>query len=93
MLGGGVRIEDWTRSVCAWQMWRESAWLEAPPRLRAEVARRVRDGVGSERDREIVMRRYGLGPRPETLREIAAFLGLPVVKAAGVVRGVEREVG
>ncbi len=86
ILGSGVRIADWTRHVCAWQSWRGSAWLEPPAR--------ARDGLDrlNERDREVLERRYGLGPRPHTLAELAAFLGLPLVKAVGVVRGAERDI-
>lgn len=88
----GVRIVDWTLRVAPWQSERgpdgraAHPWLEPDPRLRATLPR-VRPDLAS-----LLARRFGWdGLPPVTLAQIAADLGLPVMKAGSLERRALRE--
>lgn len=84
MLGPGVRVDDWTRRVSPWQTWRGHAWLEPRSLVRAGLR-----GLG-ETERQLVCARFGWGPAPATLVEIAARMGLTVMRAAAIERAALR---
>lgn len=81
----GVWIGDWTRRVSASQSWEGRAWLEPPARVRRGAA------AIDPRLRRVLELRYGWGPRPMTIAELAADLKIPAMRAAVVERRAARE--
>ncbi len=79
-LGPGVRVEDWTRRVAAWQSNNGNLWLELHASVRAGM------GVLTERARRLLEMRYGWGGPARTVVESAKEIGLPVVRAAAMER-------
>ncbi len=75
MLTTGTTIPDWTLGVSPWQFDRGRAWLDASGAVRLGV-----DSLDAE-DRDMVCRRYGWGPRPHAIAELARMLDIPVVRA------------
>lgn len=71
----GVAIRDWTRSVAPWQ-----PALEPDPRVRAGL------GAIDERDRRLLIDRFGWDGPPRTLAELAASLRTTVMRAAVMER-------
>jgi hypothetical protein len=86
-LTAGLRIADWTRGVSAWQLREGRAWLEP--------AERVRRGAAAiePRLRRVLELRYGWGPRPVTIAELAAELKMPAMRAAVLERRAVRAAG
>lgn len=84
-LAPGVAIEDWTRTIAAWQLHRGRVWLEPDARVRAGLARL------DERLRAVLERRYGWGAAPGTLPEVARALSTTPMAIARLERRGVRE--
>ncbi len=79
-IASGIVIDDWTRSVTPWQR-----WLDPDPRI-ARVLDQLR-----ERDRIVLVLRFGLGDqRPITREQLANLLGTTRVHAARYERSALR---
>jgi RNA polymerase primary sigma factor len=76
----GFEIEDWTLGVSPWQRWKSGAWLEAPPHARESLPSLA------ERERLLLELRFGWGPRPHSIAEIARVIEQPVMRASILLR-------
>jgi hypothetical protein len=79
-LGPGIRIQDWTLRVAAWQWCDGNAWLEPNPKVRAGLSKL------DDRARRLLELRYGWGGPARTVVEAAKDVGLPPVRAAAMER-------
>jgi RNA polymerase primary sigma factor len=79
-VGPGVRMRDWTLEAAPWQQLDGRAWLE--PRVK------VRAGLGSlpAREREVLARRFGWGPAPATLQDVARAMSTTAMVAGRAER-------
>lgn len=72
LLRDGPWVQDWTRTLCAWQ-----AWLEPPSRVRDWAL-----AAPAEDARGVFLRaRFGWGERPRTLDDVARRLGIRPTRA------------
>lgn len=79
-----IEIPDFTRRVSPWQHRGQRRWLEPSARLRDALP------MLEPQDAQVLARRFGWGPRPHRIEEIAAWLGLPPVRASvRVARAIE----
>lgn len=84
LLRDGPWVQDWTRTLCAWQ-----AWLEPPSRVRDWAL-----AAPAEDARGVFLRaRFGWGERPRTLDEVARTLGIRPTRAPIVESEALRSAG
>jgi hypothetical protein len=72
----GIRIPDWTLRLSPWQSFGGRLWLEPHSR--------VRTAPGPQR--ELLRRRFGWGPAPGTLAEVAAEFRMTPARATRLER-------
>ncbi len=80
----GVGMDDWTRRLAPWQHFGARIWLEPASRVRAGLS------ALAPRERLVLEHRFGWGPAPATLHEVAARMGITIMQAATLERAAMR---